>query len=80
MVMGMDGKLTCTIDVHALGADPALFGLALADLARHGARAWSQALVGVDEAHTLERILELFESEMASPTAATQQLPDGGLQ
>ena len=62
-----DGKATCLIDPAALAADPATFGLALVDAARHGARAWAHA-VGISEEAALERIWFGFDAERQHPT------------
>lgn len=68
---------TCIIDPHGLGADPGLFGLALMDAARHGAKAYAQA-VNISEEEALGRILEFFDAERANPTDAPTQLnPEG---
>ncbi len=47
-------------------ADPAAWGLLLADIARHAAKAY--AAQGKDEATALERIREGLSAEWASPT------------
>ncbi len=46
--------------------DPAAWGLLLADIARHAAKAY--AADGQDEAAALERILQGFSVECSSPT------------
>jgi Domain of unknown function (DUF5076) len=46
--------------------EPGAWGLLLADAARHAARAY--AAEGVPEAQALDRILQLFHAEFASPT------------
>lgn len=61
------GPLTCFIDPARLGADPFLFGMALADAVRHGARAWAQA-VNIPVEHAEERIWEGLDAERAKPT------------
>ena len=55
MIQSEDGVVSCLIDAHALAADPAVFGLALADAARHGAKAWAKA-VGCTEEDALDRV------------------------
>src|SRR3546814_14336691 len=49
-----NGNVLCVIDPAALGADPMIFGLAIVDAVRHGAKAYAQA-VNVDEKHAFER-------------------------
>jgi hypothetical protein len=46
--------------------DPGAWGLLLADVARHAAKAY--ATKGVPEAQALDRILKLFHAELAAPT------------
>lgn len=47
--------------------DPAAWGIALADLARHVARAYEQ-VDGTPKERVLERVREAFEAEGAHPT------------
>ena len=61
------GPLTAFIDPARLGADPFLFGMAMADAVRHGARAWARA-VNVSVEHAEERIWEGLDAERARPT------------
>ena len=63
-----DGPNTCFIDPSKLGADPFLFGMALVDAVRHGARAWAAA-VDVPVEHAEARIWEGLDAERARPTA-----------
>ena len=56
-----------------LEADPFIFGMAMVDMARHAARAWSQA-VNVTEGDALARILEGFDAERAKPTTDIKQI------
>jgi hypothetical protein len=51
---------------HDVWNDPAGWGLALADIARHVARAHAQE--GKDEAQVFQRILTGFRLEIESPT------------
>src|SRR3546814_7958535 len=60
-----NGNVLCVIDPAALGADPMLFGLAIVDAVRHGAKAYAQA-VNVDEKHAFERRSEEHTSELQS--------------
>ncbi len=46
--------------------EPGAWGLLLADVARHAAKAY--AAEGVPEAQALDRILQLFRAELAAPT------------
>jgi hypothetical protein len=46
--------------------EPGAWGLLLADVARHAAKAY--AAEGVPEAQALDRILQLFHAELAAPT------------
>ena len=62
-----NGPMSCFIDPAKLGADPFLFGMALADAVRHGARAWAQA-VNIPVADAEERIWEGLDAERAKPT------------
>lgn len=73
MTATADGPVTCVINPHALAADPAVFGIALADAARHGAKAWAQA-VGCSEEEALERIWWGLDAERGGPTDEPQQL------
>jgi hypothetical protein len=61
------GQATCLIDPAALAADPAVFGIAMVDCIRHGARAWANA-VGIGEEAALERIWFGFDAERRNPT------------
>lgn len=61
------GGAMCIIEPRNLGADPAMFGIAMADAIRHGAKAWANA-VQVSEEHALERIMQAFNAEMSAPT------------
>ena len=61
------GDVTCFINPAQLGADPFLFGMALADVVRNGPRAWAQA-VNVPVEHAEERIWEGLDAERANPT------------
>jgi len=65
--------VTCLIEPRALGADPALFGMALADAVRHGAKAYAHA-VGISEAQALDRIWQGLDAERSSPTDEPRQI------
>ena len=62
-----DGPTSYFVNPRALGAEPALFGIALVDAARHAAAAWAKA-VGKSESDILSRIWEGFDAERAAPT------------
>ena len=61
------GPMTCLIDPAKLDADPFLFGMAMVDAIRHGAKAYAHA-VEISEDHALARILEGFDAERDNPT------------
>jgi hypothetical protein len=52
--------------------EPEAWGLLLADIARHAARAYSR--VDLSEEEALNRILALFQVEMGHPTDIPQRL------
>lgn len=62
-----DGPASYFVNPRALGADPALFGIALVDAARHAAVAWGKAL-DRPEGEMLARIWEGLEAERTAPT------------
>lgn len=62
-----DGPASYFVNPKALGADPALFGIALVDAARHAAAAWGKAL-GQPERAMLDRIWEGLDAERHAPT------------
>lgn len=72
-----DGPVTCFIDPSAIGADPAVFGLAIVDALRHGALAYAQA-VGIGEEEAFARIMEGFVAEMDNPTDEPRPLSGEG--
>lgn len=47
-------------------SDPSAWGILLADVARHVARAYAEQ--GTPEMEALERVVALFRAELASPT------------
>jgi len=61
------GPMTCIIEPRALGPDPFLFGMALVDAVRHGAKAYAHA-TGIPEDQALGRIWEGLDAERANPT------------
>ena len=74
-----DGPFTCIIEPRNIGADPALFGMAMVDAIRHGAKAYAQA-IRIPEEEALARIWEGFDAERANPTDTPRQIaPDGSI-
>ena len=61
------GEVVCLIDPAALAADPAIFGIALVDAVRHGARAWARA-VCIPEEEAEQRIWFGLDAERGHPT------------
>ena len=72
-----NGNILCVIDPAALGADPMLFGLAIVDAVRHGAKAYAAA-VEIDETHAFDRIMEGVNAELANPTDLPRPLGPQG--
>ena len=70
------GEVTCVIDPPALGADPMLFGMALADALRHGAKACAHA-VNVSEDHAFARIRQGLDAELNNPTDTPRPITTG---
>ncbi len=62
-----EGPTSYFINPRALGPEPALFGIAMVDAARHSAAAYAK-MMGKDEAEVLARIWEGFEAERDAPT------------
>lgn len=54
--------------------DPGAWGLLLADVARHAARAYGRE--GQDPDDALRRIRALFDAEWSSPTSGTEDVTD----
>ena len=57
--------------------EPEMWGLLLVDIARHAARAYAPESEFSEE-EALERILEMFESEIARPTDPGSTMPQQG--
>lgn len=75
---GQDDGLIAIIEPRGLGADPALFGMAIVDTIRHGAKAYAQA-VNTSEDEALARIWEGFDAERSNPTDQPRQIdPETG--
>ena len=62
-----DGAESYFVNPRALGADPAMFGMALVDAARHAAAAWAKA-IDKPEGEVLRRIWEGLEAERSAPS------------
>lgn len=72
-----DDGMVFLIDPHNLGPDPFMFGMALVDAARHGAKAYAQS-VNISEDEAMARIWEGFDAERGNPTDAPKQInPEG---
>lgn len=74
-VWAAHGEQHVVLRADAWGEDPAAWGVMLADLARHIARAHEE-LYGHPEARTLARIRQLLEAELENPT----DKPRGGIE
>lgn len=61
------GSTSYFVNPRALGADPALLGIALVDAARHAAAAWGKAL-DRSEDEMLARIWEGLDAERSAPS------------
>lgn len=73
-----DDGLVAIIEPRALAADPAIFGMAIVDTIRHGAKAYAHA-VGISEEDALARIWEGFDAERSNPTDQPRQIdPETG--
>jgi Domain of unknown function (DUF5076) len=62
-----NGPVTCFINPVPIGADPVLFGMALVDCIRHGAKTYAQA-TGISELEALARIWEGVDAERGNHT------------
>ena len=72
-----EAGMTAIIEPRHLGADPFLFGMALVDAARHGAKAYAHAL-NISEEDAMARIWEGLDAERANPTDDPLQIDLGG--
>lgn len=68
-----NGGMACLVDPAALNPDPFVFGLAMVDAIKHGAKAYAQA-VNITEEHAFERIMEGFNAELQNPTDDPKQV------
>ncbi len=73
---GKEEDLTCLIEPRAIGADPFMFGMAMVDAIRHGAKAYAHA-VSISEEHALARIWEGFDAERQNPTDDPREINPG---
>jgi len=71
------GEQTFIIEPRAIGADPFLFGMAMVDAIRHGAKAYAHA-VNISEDEALARIFEGFDAERSNPTDSPIDITPGG--
>ncbi len=62
-----EGAASYFVSPRALGPEPALFGIALVDAARHAAAAWAKML-GRSEEEVLARIWEGLDAERSAPS------------
>jgi hypothetical protein len=73
-----EGPVTCIIEPRALGPDPFLFGMALVDAVRHGAKAFAYD-TGDSGDEALARIWDGLDAERANPTEDPIQIDlEGG--
>jgi hypothetical protein len=72
-----DGQQTFIIDPRGLGADPFLFGMAMVDAVRHGAKAYAYA-VNISEEEALARIWEGLDAERSNPTDTPVEVGPNG--
>lgn len=63
------------VSLRTTWKDPGAWGLALADIARHAARAY--AAEGQDPERALQRIRQLWEAEFAEPTDEGREATGG---
>lgn len=69
-----NSAMACLVDPAALNPDPFVYGLAMVDALKHGAKAYAQA-VNIDKVHALERIIQGSNAELQSPTDEPPQVP-----
>ena len=66
-VWAKDGGTLCFVNPRPLGADPALFGIAMVDVIRNAASTYAKA-TGMPEGQALERIWMGLDAERDAPT------------
>ena len=62
--------------INPVWQDPGAFGLLLADIANHAANAYAQS--GMNREEAFNRIVELFEAELRSPTDPYKEIEEQG--
>ena len=65
-VWAKDGGTLCFVNPRPLGADPALFGIAMVDVIRNAASTYAKA-TGMPEDQALERIWMALDAERSAP-------------
>jgi hypothetical protein len=78
MWVDAEGPVTCLINPQPIGSDAFVFGIALADCVRHGAKAFSKA-TGILESEAEARIWAGLDAERSSPTDQPIDLSDKGI-
>lgn len=66
-VWAADGRQVAILNIGAF-KDPAAWGIALADLARHASNGYREH-AGIDSLDSLSRIRAAFDAELKSPTS-----------
>jgi len=66
-VWAKDGGTLCFVNPRPLGADPALFGIAMVDVIRNAASTYAKA-TGMPEDEALERLWMGLDAERNAPT------------
>jgi hypothetical protein len=66
-VWAKDGGTLCFVNPRPLGADPALFGIAMVDVVRNAASTYAKA-TGTPEDQALDRIWMGLDAERNAPT------------
>jgi hypothetical protein len=66
-VWAKHGGTLCFVNPRPLGADPALFGIAMVDVIRNAASTYAKA-TGMPEGQALERIWMALDAERNAPT------------
>ena len=66
-VWSKDGGTLCFVNPRPLGADPAMFGIAMVDVIRNAASTYAKA-IGVSEDQAFERIWMGLDAERSAPT------------
>ena len=69
-----EGPVSVFVNPRPVGADPALFGIAMVDCVRHAALAYANA-TGLSEKEALARIWQGLDAERNAPTDTGLPLP-----